>query len=216
MDYDSLKTQISQYANRDDQLFMDLIPDFINQAIARIYSEARSIGFQKIQNGNFVAGQALIDKNMDWKETISFQYTIPGVAPFATYLLPRTYEFCTTYWPNVTAQETPLFYADYNLPTQTVGNPQFFISPTPNANYAFQIMYLSLPLFTAVGGQDTNFLTDRYPQLLLYACMLESVPFLKNNERIPVYESLYNRALQDINRDSKERYTDRISKRDKE
>lgn len=214
MNYATLTAQIGQYANRSDITFTSQIPNFIEQAVARIYSEARSIGFQKIQNGNFVAGQALVNKALDWKETISFQYTIPGGTPSANYLLPRSYEFCTTYWPNVTAQDIPVFYADYNLPVLTVSAPQFFVSPTPNGNYPFQVMYLSLPLFDMVNS--TNFLTDRYPQLLLYACLLEAVPFLKNDERIPVYETLYNRALQDINRDSKERYTDRTSKRDKE
>jgi hypothetical protein len=52
--------------------------------------------------------------------------------------------------------------------------------------------------------------------LLLYACLLETIPFLKDDERVPVFEALYARALQDINKDTKERYTDRLSKRDKD
>jgi len=49
---------------------------------------------------------------------------------------------------------------------------------------------LALPLFNV--ENPTNFLTVRYPSLLLYASMLETIPFLKGDERVPVFESLYN------------------------
>ena len=74
------------------------------------------------------------------------------------------------------------------------------------------MIYLALPLFNA--QNPTNFLTLRYPSLLLYASMLETIPFLKGDERVPVFESLYNRALQSINKDAEKLYTDRVVKRD--
>jgi hypothetical protein len=80
--------------------------------------------------------------------------------------------------------------------------------------YGYLLNYLRLPLFNA--ANPTNFLTDRYPNLLLYACMVEAIPFLKDDERVPVFESLYNRALQSINLETTQRYTDRTSKRDKD
>ena len=48
MDYNSLTQQIIQYSKRTDQFFIDQVPNFINQAINRIYSEAKNIGFEKI------------------------------------------------------------------------------------------------------------------------------------------------------------------------
>jgi hypothetical protein len=218
MDYASLTIQIQNYANRSDDFFIAQIPNFITQGITRIYSEARSIGFQKIQDGNpvFAINTATITKPNDWKETISLSYTVPGAIPLTKYVLPRTYEFCKTYWPNDANTGDPVFYADYSLPQATVGAGQFFLVPTPAGAYQYQLTYLSTPIFTANAGSNQNFLTDRYPSLLLYACLLETIPFLKDDERIAVFETLYNRALKDINKDTTDRYTDRLSKRDKD
>jgi hypothetical protein len=149
MDYNSLTLQIRNYANRTDQFFIDQIPDFINQGITRIYSEARSIGFQKIAAGNptFTQNDPLITKPIDWKETISLSYTIPGANPIINYVLPRTYEFCKTYSPISTKRGDPLFYADYSMPTQNVGAGQIFLAPTPSVAYQYELIYLSTPLF---------------------------------------------------------------------
>ncbi len=183
--------------------------------MSRIYSEAKSIGFQQVELGTMLAGNVNIEKPRDFKESISLQYTIPGPNPFSAFLLERTYEFCITYAPNPAFTTVPVFYStDLIVPQLDAEVPLFYLAPTPDFNYPYTLTYLSFPpVFN--GGQSRNFLTDKYPNLLLYACMVEAIPFLKSDERIPVFESLYNRALQAVNNDTKGRYTDRISKRDK-
>ncbi len=215
MNYQELVTEIQNMCNRFDAYFLARIPNFIARGIARLYNEAKSIGFQKIQNGvTFTAGTALIEKPLDWRETISLSYVIPGASPYTVYLLPRSYEFCKTYAPNPTATGVPVFYADYNLPAQQTARSNLYIAPTPDANYQYELLYLSTPEFDV--GHPTNFLTDQYPILLLDVCMVEAVTFLKDDERIPVFESSYNRALQAINKATQDRYTDRTSRRDKD
>lgn len=216
MDYASLTLQIQNWANRTDTLFTDQIPNFINQGISRIYSEAKSIGFQKITGGAiFTPNIPLITKPNDWKETISLSYIITGTTPTTVYILPRTYEFCRTYSPITNATGNPVFYADFSL-SQLQANPvgQIFISPTPAIAYPYQLIYLSFPLFNT--QNPVNFLTDRYPRLLLYACLLESAPFLKDDERIATIENLYNSAKAGVLADTTGRYTDRLSTRDKD
>lgn len=203
MDYNSLTQQIIQYSKRTDQFFIDQVPNFINQAINRIYSEAKNIGFEKVVTAQLVQNQFLLDKPADWKETVSLTIS-PGSL---SVLQLRTLEFCQAYWPNPgTERSIPLFYADYN------NYSSFYLAPTPDQNYFFTLIYLTLPLFNAQNPE--NFLTLRYPSLLLYASMLETIPFLKGDERVPVFESLYNRALQSINKDAEKLYTDRVAKRD--
>lgn len=216
MDYPSLVTQIQNTCNRTDAYFLSQIPDFIDRGISRIYYDAKNIGFQKIANTgtNFTSSNPLILKPADWKETISLSYTIPGATPFTTYVFPRTYEFCKTYWPNVTSTGQPVFYADYNLPTSTTGPGNLYLAPTPNSTYAYELIYLSTPLFNV--DNPRNFLTDQYPLLLLDVCMVEAVTFLKDDERIAAFEASYQRALAAINNITQERYTDRTSKRNKD
>lgn len=216
MNYTSLSNQIMSYANRNEPNFIAAIPDIIDQALSRIYSEAKSIGFQKTVTGNMNIGLNFIVKPTDYKETISFQYTVPGPIPFTTFLYERTNEFCLAYSPNPNFQGPPVFYsADLNVPPVRVGPARILIAPEPDLAYPYVLTYLSFPPVFDVNS-PTNFLTDRYPNLLLYACMVEAIPYLKSDERIPVFESLYNRALQGINKDTKERYTDRLTQRDKD
>ena len=203
MDYNSLTQQIIQYSKRTDDFFIGQIPNFINQAINRIYSEAKNIGFEKVVTSQLTQNQFLLDKPADWKETVSLTIS-PGSL---SVLQLRTLEFCQAYWPNPDAERSiPLFYADYN------NYNSFYLAPTPDQAYFFTLIYLALPLFNEENQE--NFLTLRYPSLLLYASMLETVPFLKGDERVPVFESLYNRALQGINKDAEKLYTDRVAKRD--
>lgn len=209
MDYNSLTEQIKQYSKRTDEFFISQIPNFINQAINRIYSEAKNIGFEKVVFSNtpeqqIQANNFLFPKPTDWKETVSFTIILPPND--RTILQLRTLEFCQSYWQNPITTGQPIFYADFN------NYSSFYLAPTPDQNYNFQLIYLALPLFNA--QNPTNFLTVRYPSLLLYASMLETIPFLKGDERVPVFESLYNRALQSINKDAEKLYTDRVAKRD--
>ena len=52
MNYTTLTEQIKSYANRKDAAFNAQIPNFIEQGINRIYSEAKNIGFEIITNVN--------------------------------------------------------------------------------------------------------------------------------------------------------------------
>ncbi len=218
MNYNSLKDQISAYTNRNEPNFLNNIPALINQAMSRIYSEAKTIGFQKTIEGQMVASFPFVAKPLDYKATINFQYT--DLNSNVIFLLPRSYEFCVNYWPEITNDIgfiAPAFYsADLDVPQNDAGRPMFYISPTPgNIQYPYKLTYLSFPpLFNEQNSE--NFLTDKYPNLLLYACMVEAIPFLKSDERAGLFKSLYNEALQSVNKDTKERYTDRTTNRDKD
>lgn len=226
MTYDSLVLLIQKYANRIDEGFTEVIPDLITFAINRIYSEAKHIGFERVAGNNdgfplFKNGDPFIQKPTDWKETISFSYLQPvnGGGNRKIYLSQRTYEFCIAYWPLDYTVKAPLFYANYGNQTGDLGNQgksfdKFYIAPTPDADYKGELIYLGLPIFDR--ANQTNFLTQRYPQLLLYACMVEAIPYVANDERIRVFESEYERALRNINQDTSSRYTDRTSMRDKD
>jgi hypothetical protein len=216
MNYSSLGLQIQSYAYRNDQTFINAIPDIITQAVIRIYSEAKLIGFQKVVNNTMVIGQNTIPKPTDYKETVSLQITIEGDNPFTKFLYDRTYEFCIAYAPNPNLRGLPEFYSrDLIVPPMQVGPANIFIAPTPDIAYPYQLTYVSYPPAFDVNN-PTNFLTDKYPNLLIYACMVEAIPYLKADERIPVWESLYNRALQAANTDTKGSYTDRLTDRGKD
>jgi hypothetical protein len=223
MNYTTLTEQIQAYANRIDLKFRAVIPYFIEQGQQRIWREAKDIGFEQIQEvGTFQVNNATIAKPAYWNKTISLIYGTEADAFLnCTTLYLRTYEFCRSYWPNSSissASNPPLFYADHQKNLNSIFGSAFdgfFISPTPDKAYKYQLTYLQrVELLTLPNSE--NILTERYPDLLFYACFLEALSYLKDDERIPVFESLYNRALQSVNNQTEERYTDRTSKRDKD
>jgi len=214
MNYDELIAQILAFSNRTDTQFVNQIPNFIQQAIFIIYSKVRTIGFQKIQDPaiTFTVGNPFITKPADWKETISLSYVTSGTNPTRTYLLPRTYEFCKTYSPIENVQGNPVFYADYNLPTNE--NSFIYISPTPANAYYYELIYLSLPNFSS--SNQFEFISSRYPSLLLDTCLLRAAIYLKDDERIAMLDAKCNDGMGALEKDTVSRYTDRLSKRGKD
>lgn len=204
MNYTTLVDQINSYANRNDAAFNAQIPNFIEQGINRIYSEAKNIGFEIIITGDLALNNTTINKPANWRETISLEIYSEDQT-FSKFLLPRSYEFCKTYWPNQTLTAEPSFYADFN------DYNNFFLSPTVDRAYKYRLIYLGVPLFNAANSE--NFLTRRYPRLLFYACMLESMPFLKDDERLGQFEQLYSSSLANIIQDTNKHYIDRTTNR---
>jgi hypothetical protein len=44
-------------------------------------------------------------------------------------------------------------------------------------------------------SNQTNWLTIYAPQALLYGTLLQAMPFLKNDERIPMWQAQYERVM---------------------
>lgn len=225
MNYDTLTQQIIDYSNMNGIVINDqftlAIPYFIFQAQARIWREAKDIGFERQSEiSNFVMGDNFVLKPSNWNKTISIIYgTLESPIINSTILELRTYETCVAYWPNSNQKDKPLFYADACFPDvdNNSNNPYvgYWVVPTPDQNYSYQINYLCRPVNITEATQ-TNILTNRFPDLLFYACMAETIPYLIDDERIPVFEQMYQRALKSVNDQTIERYTDRTSKRDKD
>lgn len=220
MNYTTLASQIIAYANRGGSIeFAAAIPYFIEMGQQKIWKELNTTGFQKTtQLKKFKVNNAIIEKPADWQETISIIYGAEDNFFINNVVLfPRSYEFCINYWPNINlsdAANPPLFYSDYQLGEENVKPyKNYLIVPTPDKQYNYQITYIGRPNLITNGNIE-NILTEYYPDLLFYACFLEALIYLKDDQRMPVYTKLYQESLTAANNLTKDRYTDRSSKRD--
>lgn len=219
MTYQSLTQDIILNAQRADADFVGQIPNFIERAITRIYTESDDLGLEiytQENAGNFRlnSGNPLVQKRPNWKKTLSLSYTDP-VTNEVRFLLPRSYESATLYSPNPNITSTPLFYSDQ--PTDTPAQPDspylyFYITPTPNITAVLSHVWVQVPQFSQ--DTSTNFLTQRYPSLLFYGCMSEAMTYLKDDQRIATFEKLYSAALGRTNTQTQEAYADRTTKRE--
>jgi len=200
MTYTSLVADITTYAERSDDPFLAQVDRFIMMAENRLASEAKLLGFQRVVTGQ-LNGNTLT-KPERWRKTKSFSLVIGGERH---YLRERGYEYCREYWPVAATTGVPLFYADYDY-------NEYFLAPTPAAAYDFELIYWERPQPLSSSNQ-TNWTTEYAPQLLLYAAMLEAMPFLKTGERIPEFQGLYDRALAALNGEDAQRVEDATAKR---
>jgi len=71
------------------------------------------------------------------------------------------------------------------------------LAPTPDANYAVEMIYrANVPPLAA---NSTNWLLTMAPDLYLYGALMESAPYLKNDDRLQVWGSGFKTALDDLN-----------------
>jgi len=204
MTYDSLVSDITTYVDRNDAPFVNQIPRFIMLAENRIASEIRGLGFIKVVTGDMSISNPVVTKPARWRETISFNFGTGALNNLRVFLKLRTYEYCRTYWPDSSLTGTPKFYADYNY-------DNYLIVPTPSVAYPFELVYHERPLPLSDTNQ-TNWTTEYAPQLLLYATLLEAVPFLKNYEIQPMWQAMFDRASAAISKEDMANITDKTGR----
>lgn len=220
MNFDSLKLDLQHYMVRYDQPYINKLNDLIQQGIIRIYNKAKDIGFEIITTyRNIAAGTLSLPMPPNWMETISVQMINTDTRE-ATFLQQRSYEFCRTYWPfyqNVTRAK-PKYYCHHGQNINYARNNDPYsriilgINPVMDRIYDFDVIYHGIPLFNATN--QTNFLTIRYPDLLLYSCLIEASLFLDNPSKLAEYKNLFNEELDTINKINKDRSADRTVIRD--
>lgn len=214
LSYQSLKNDLILYMLRSDQPFLDKRDDLIQQGIIRIYNNAKDLGFEIRANiVNNAVGSSTVLKPSNWRETVSI-LMFDNATQTTSYLLPRSREFCLTYWNNQQGiNGRPKYYSDsvLNLNNADLQNTygQFYWTVVPNLDqaYTFDIQYLGIPLFNA--NNPVNFLTQRYPNLLLYSCLIEACLFLDDEEKRNKYQSMFDQELETINRMNTDRSADR-------
>jgi hypothetical protein len=207
MTYNSLVLQIQAELDRTDADFVAQIPNFILNAHQRICRDSKNIGFEQYVTGSFIVGVPVIAKPGRWRRNITFNYgTGDPVAPTVNPIVLRSYEYLRSYWPQPTQTAAPLYYADY-------GYFNFLVAPTPNDTYPFELAYLELPEPLSILTQ-TNWLTNYAPDILLYACLLEGVIYLKVDERIQVFTTEYQSRITALNSQDDVRVVDRSSVRE--
>lgn len=189
MTYNSLVQDLKDYLQRFDSLVTNQIPQFIALAQQRIAREMKLLGFRTEVTGTFngdVQSTGLMSKPSDWRKSIAF-YVGTGVNNNThTPILERDYDFIRTVYPDPTVQGIPRYYgdADYN---------HWLVQPSPQSALPFKVAYYAILTQLDVTTQ-TNWLTENAPDVLLYASLLEAVPFVKVDERIQVWQGYYTAA----------------------
>lgn len=198
MTYDSLVENVQSYLERTDAATIAKIPLFIMLAEQVIAAEIKFLGNLVVNTSTMVANANVIDKPARWHKTVSMNITVAGER---RPVLLRKYEYIRNYWPNPAETDVPLFYCDYDYTHWLVG-------PTPNAPYVFEVLYYERAQPLDLSNQ-TNWFTTYAPQALLYGSLLQAMPFLKNDDRIPMWQAQYKQIIDVLKAEDKLRIADR-------
>ena len=113
----------------------------------------------------------------------------------------------------------PKYYSMFGGATTgatTATSGAVYVAPTPDANYKYIIHYNAMPVGLGSGGDGNSntYISNYFPQGLLYACLVEAYGFLKGpTDMLTLYTQKYTQELQkfaamQIGRRRRDDYTD--------
>jgi hypothetical protein len=209
MTFDSLKVDLRRYLERgyvaDTEVYAQL-PTLINLAERDIVNQLQILGLLEVVTNTMAAGIPVIAKPDRWRATASMNFGI-GTPPLQerTPLFPRSYEFCSQYWPNRVLTDVPKYYADYDY-------QHWIIVPTPAVAYPFEVNCWQQPPLLDDSNQ-TNWLTEYAPNLLTSSSLNQCLPFLKDGAWSTAWAERYKQDLASTSGQDLQRILDRTSAR---
>ena len=182
--YAELQAAVGDFLNRDD--LSAVIPSFIALTEA---DHTRKLRHWRMETrADITVGARYVDIPTGWLETVRFALTGYDGLTLASHA-----DMARERVASLDTAGQPLEYA------MTGG--QFEFRPTPDADYAGEIVYLQqiTPLSDAA---PTNWLLTLAPDVYLYGALTQSAPYLKDDQRMAVWAALYQSALDGLNIES--------------
>ena len=185
--YAELKTAVADFLNRDD--LTSTIDTFIDLAEVQLNRDVRH--WKMEQRSEAEIDDQYLTLPTDWLETI--RITVEDTVPYALNLVSRD-EIQDRRLRGANVSGKPVYYA------HIAGELELY--PTPDATYNIELLYTQK--IEALSDSNTsNWLLSEAPDLYLYAVLLETAIYLRDDERIAAYAGMYQSKLAALNASSK-------------
>ena len=186
MTYSELVTKIRDYTEVDSNVLSStIINGFIENAEFRILRDVDSDNNRKYATASVVVTQKYFNVPDNCLVIRSVQITVSGETRFLDI---RDVTFVNEY-NSESLQGAPKYYANWDENT-------VIVAPTPDQAYNVQANYILKP--TGLSATTANtYLSQQFPNGLLYACLVEAYGFLKGpNDMLQYYENRYKQAIE--------------------
>lgn len=191
--YDDLKTEIADWLDRSD--LSARVDTFIDIAEAR---HAREIRIREMLSSDTLTlseDSTTISLPDDFLDFYALRVKVPDATSGRKYL-PGVEEVTL-------AELSSRAILDNRRPCGFTVHETIEFSAPADQDYEVEFFYYSM-LPALADDQQTNALLTKAGDVYLYAALSASAPFLLNDERVPVWESLYVAARDGLNRSSRE------------
>lgn len=186
MNFGEIKSTVADYLNRTD--LTNNIPFWVNTAMRKI---------ERINNFNymlstttslaFADGSDSVTPPSDLKEVVWWYAVENNSKNFLEHVARKEIEKLEL--DTSPTEDRPTKWA-------WVGT-NFKVVPTADQTYTNKMLYYAKSAELS-SDSDTNWLTNNVPEVLIYGALLEATPYLKDDQRIAVWNSYYEGALAEL------------------
>ena len=179
--YDNLKTNIADYLARSD--LNDKIPMFVSLAEKRLNRDLRLR--QTLQQSTYSMESGFnVPTPQDFLEMKDIHIDANPIVNLNFKTVSQFYRLS-----NVSGDGVPVNY--------TLVSDNFVLAPRPTGSSTINMTYYKIPQVLSDTNPSNEYL-EVCPDLLLYASLVESAPYLLDDARLATWEALYTRGLTSI------------------
>lgn len=182
--YANLKTEITTWLDRAD--LSTAADTFIDLAESRIYRELKIRQMETALNITISSGVAAIPTGY-----MELRYAYVDTDP-AVQLSMQTPEWVIEKYPTRSSDGKPKYMAR--------DGTNFIFGPYPDSGYTIKGSFFK-KLAPLSGSNTSNWLTNDAPELILFGALVESAPFIGDDERYPLWEQRYQQAKRNVERE---------------
>jgi hypothetical protein len=189
----NLQDDIKSYTEVDSTVFTEAVLNrFIQNAEERIYRSFDADMERHYATSTTIIGNRYVTIPADLRVIRYVQ--LKDSDGNQVYLEQRDPSYIATYYdtPGTASSTLPKYYANWD-------ENYWVIAPTPNAAYEITLAYNKNPtsLTDASVSAAGTYLSNKYQDLLLYACLVNAYAYLKGpQDMLQYYQAAYKEALE--------------------
>jgi hypothetical protein len=187
----NLQTDIRNYTEVDSNVLSDSVLDtIIKNAENKIYREVDSDDNRFYATSNLASGSRYVTIPSDLRFIRYAQLT--DSSGKQVFLEKRDTSFMAEYYDTPGTQSgLPKYYGNWDA-------NYWVVAPTPDSTYAITLAYTKQPasITASPGSTQGTYVSNKYQDLLLYACLVEAYGYLKGPvDMLQYYSQAYDRAM---------------------
>ena len=189
----NLQTDLQNYTEVGSNVFTEAVMNkFITNAENRIYRAVDADLERHYATSTMVIGNRYVTIPSDLRTVRYIQ--LKDSSNKQVYLEQRDPSYIATYYdtPGTSSSTLPKYYANWD-------ENYWVVAPTPNAAYEITMAYNKNPVSLTDSSKSTTgtYLSNKYPDVLLYACLVNAYGYLKGPmDMLQYYQAAYKEALQ--------------------
>ena len=189
----NLEDDIKNYTEVDSSVFSSsVLSKFIINAESRIYRAFDADLERFYATSTCIIGNRYVSIPADLRVIRYVQ--LKNSDNEQVYLEQRDPSFMAEYYstPSSSSSNIPKYYANWD-------EDNWVVAPTPNAAYEITLAYNKEPtsLTDATKSATGTYMSNKYPDLLLYACLVNAYGYLKGPmDMLQYYDKAYKEALE--------------------